>query len=129
MAINMQTIQGEWDDLCGLARQRWNQLTEDDLRVQVGNIEQLVGRIQEKTGEGREAIEKFFSEMTSRGSSAVAHAAGAAGQYAHQVGDQIRERYDSAEGLVRRHPTLAVVEAFGIGLVAGLIIGLTIRAR
>ena len=62
-----------------------------------GNIEQLVGRIQQKTGEGREAIEKFFSEMTSRGSSAVAHAAEAAGQYAHQVSDQIRERYDSAE--------------------------------
>jgi uncharacterized protein YjbJ (UPF0337 family) len=129
MAINVQTIQGEWNYLCGLARQRWNQLTEDDLQEQVGNIEQLVGRIQEKTGEGREAIEKFFSEMSARGSSAVAHAAEAAGQYAHRVGDQVRERYDSAEGLVRRHPTQAVVEAFGIGLVAGLIIGLTIRAR
>ena len=85
MAINVQTIQGEWNYLCGLARQRWSQLTEDDLGVQVGNIEQLVGRIQQKTGEGREAIEKFFSEMTSRGSSAVAHAAESAGQYAHQV--------------------------------------------
>ena len=74
--------------LCGLARQRWSQLTEDDLGVLEGNIEQLIGRIQQKTGEGREAIEKFFSEMTSRGSSAVAHAAEAAGQYAHQVGDR-----------------------------------------
>jgi ElaB/YqjD/DUF883 family membrane-anchored ribosome-binding protein len=45
------------------------------------------------------------------------------------VSDQIRERYDSAEGLVRRHPTETVVAAFGIGLVAGLIVGLTIRAR
>jgi ElaB/YqjD/DUF883 family membrane-anchored ribosome-binding protein len=129
MTINLQTIQGEWNHLCGLARQRWTQLTEDDLRVQVGNIEQLVGRIQQKTGEGREAIEKFFSEMTSRGSSAVAHATEAAGQYAHQVSDQIRERYDRAEGLVRHHPTETVVTAFGIGLLAGLIIGLTIRSR
>ena len=31
MATNGQTIQGEWSHLCALARQRWNQLTEDDL--------------------------------------------------------------------------------------------------
>jgi len=129
MAINVQTIQGEWNYLCGLAKQRWSQLTEDDFGALAGNFEQLVGRIQQKTGEGREAIEKFFSEMTARGSSAVAHAAESAGQYAHQVSDQIRERHDSAEGLVRRHPTETVVAAFGIGLVAGLIVGLTIRAR
>jgi len=129
MAINVQTIQGEWNYLCGLARQRWSQLTEDDLGVIEGNIEQLIGRIQQKTGEGREAIEKFFSDATSRGSSAVAHAAEAAGQYTHQVGDQMRERYDTAENLVRRHPTETVVAAFGIGLLAGLIAGLAIRAR
>jgi len=129
MAINVQTIQGEWNYLCGLARQRWSQLTEDDLGVLEGNVEQLIGRIQQKTGEGREAIEKFFSDATSRGSSAVANAAEAAGQYAHQVGDQIRERYDSAENLVRRHPTETVVAAFGIGLFAGLIAGLAIRSR
>jgi uncharacterized protein YjbJ (UPF0337 family) len=129
MAINVQTIQGEWNYLCGLARQRWSQLTEADLGVQEGNIEQLIGRIQQKTGEAREAIEKFFSDATSRGSSAVAHTAEAAGQYAHQVGDQIRERYDSAENVVRRHPTETVVAAFAVGLLAGLIAGLAIRAR
>ena len=45
------------------------------------------------------------------------------------MSDQIRERYDRAESLVRHHPTETVVAALGIGLVAGLIIGLTIRAR
>src|SRR5271165_5267144 len=89
MAINVQTIQGEWNHLCCLARQRWTQLTEDDLRVQQENIEQLVDRIQQKTGEGRDAIEKFFNDMTTRGSTAVAHAAEAAGQYGHHVRDQI----------------------------------------
>jgi uncharacterized protein YjbJ (UPF0337 family) len=129
MAIYVQTIQGEWNHLCGLARQRWSQLTEDDLGVQEGNIEQLVGRIEQRTGEGREAIEKFFSDMTSRGSSAVAHAADAAGQYAHQVSDRLRERYDNAESQMRHHPKETVIVAFGIGLVAGLITGLALRAR
>ena len=129
MANNAQTIQGEWSHLCSLARQRWNQLTEDDLRGLEGNIEQLCSRIQEKTGEGRDAIEAFFSEMASRGSSAVAHAAEAAGQYAQQVGNQVRERYDSAEGVVRHHPTETVVAAFGLGLVVGMITGLVMRGR
>ena len=39
------------------------------------------------------------------------------------------DRYDSVESLVRRHPTETVVAAFGIGLVAGLIAGMAIRAR
>jgi len=129
MAINGQTIQGEWNYLCGLAKQRWSQLTEDDLGALEGNFEELVGRIQQKTGEGREAIERFFSDATSRGSSAVAHAAGAAGHYAHQVGDRLRARYDDAESMVRHHPTETVVAAFGIGLLAGLITGLALRAR
>jgi uncharacterized protein YjbJ (UPF0337 family) len=129
MAANVQTIQGEWTYLCGLAKERWSQLTEDDLGALEGNIEKLIGRIQQKTGDGREAIEKFFSDAISRGSSAVSHAAEAAGQYAHQMGDQIRERYDNAETLVRRHPTETVIAAFGIGLVAGLIAGLAMRSR
>ncbi len=129
MATNVQAIQGEWKHLCALARQRWSQLTEDDLPALEGNFEQLVGRIEQKTGEGRAAIERFFSEMTSRGSAAVGHASEAAGQYVHRVGDQISQRYDSAEGLVRSHPAETVIAAFGIGLVAGLVAGMALRGR
>jgi uncharacterized protein YjbJ (UPF0337 family) len=129
MATNTQAIPGEWNHLCALSRARWSELTEDDFPAPEGNIEQLIGRIQEKTGEGREAIEKFFSDTAARGSSAVAHAAGTVGRYAHQASDQIGERYDRTEGLVRHHPTQTVLAAFGIGLVAGLIAGVALRGR
>lgn len=129
MAINMQMVQGEWTQLCGLAKKRWHQLTDDDLKVLEGNFEQLVGRIQEKTGEARDSIESFFSDVTSRGSSAVSHAADAAGHFAHKAGRELREQYEGAEDLVRSHPTETVVAVFGIGLLAGLIAGLAIRGR
>ena len=129
MATHLQTFHGDWNHLCALARAHWNQLTEDDLPAVEGNIDQLVGRIQQKTGEGREAIEKFFSDMTSRGSSALAHASEATSRYAQQASDRIRGRYDSAEGLVRHHPTETVLAAFGIGLVAGVITALALRGR
>jgi uncharacterized protein YjbJ (UPF0337 family) len=129
MTINTRAMKGQWNQFRGLVKQRWGGLTEDDLQLLEGNIEQLVGRIQEKSGEGREAIERFFAEMTSCGSAAVARAAEAAGECAHQVGDRLRAHYDNAESLVRHHPTETVVAAFGIELAAGLLAGLAIRAR
>jgi uncharacterized protein YjbJ (UPF0337 family) len=140
MAINAQELQGQWNKLRGQVKERWGQLTDDDLQIHGGNIDQLVGRIQQKTGEGREAIEKFLSDLTSRGSSAIAQATESFGGYAHQAGDrlrehygqisdQARERYDMAQEMVRQSPAQSVAAAFGIGLVAGLIVGLAIRSR
>ena len=140
MAINAQELQGQWNKLRGQVKERWGQLTDDDLQIQGGNIDQLVGLIQQKTGEGREAIEKFLSDLTSRSSSAVSQAAEAVGTYAQQAGDrlrehygqfsdQARERYDMAQDMVRHNPTQSVAAAFGVGLVAGLIVGLALRLR
>jgi len=140
MAINAQELQGQWNTLRGQVKQKWGQLNDDDLQIHGGNIDQLVGRIQQKTGEGREAVEKFLGELTSKGSSAVAHATEAVGQYAQQAGDRLREhysqlsdsareRYDMASDVVRHNPTQSVATAFGIGLVAGVIVGLALRSR
>jgi uncharacterized protein YjbJ (UPF0337 family) len=129
MATGAKEIQGQWDRLRGRARERWAQLTDDDLQIREGDLDQLVGRIQQKTGEGREAIEAFLADPTTRGSSAVAHAAEAAGRYAHQVSDQVRDRYDRAQGVVRHNPARSVAVVFGLGLVAGLIVGLAVRHR
>ena len=140
MAINAQELQGQWNTLQGRVKERWGQLTDDDLQIQGGNIDQLVGRIQQKTGEGREAIENFLAELTSRGSSALSQATEAVGTYAQQAGDrlrehygqfsdQARERYDMAQDMVRHNPAQSVAAAFGVGLVAGLIVGLALRSR
>jgi len=140
MAINAQEIQGQWNKLRGQVKEKWGQLTDDDLQIHGGNVDQLVGRIQQRTGEGRESIEKFLTEASSRGASAIAQAAESVGQYAHQAGDrlregygqlsdQARERFDSAQDMVRQNPAQSVAAAFGIGLVAGLIVGLALRSR
>jgi uncharacterized protein YjbJ (UPF0337 family) len=147
MALNTQEIQGQWNQLRGRVKEKWGQLTDDDLQFQSGNVDQLVGKIQQRTGEGREAIERFLGDLTSSSSSAVAQAAGAVGQYAQQAGqyaqkagerlrdqygnmvDTAREGYDSAQEVVRHNPGQSVAAAFGVGLVAGLVIGLAFRSR
>jgi uncharacterized protein YjbJ (UPF0337 family) len=140
MAINAQELQGQWNRLKGQVKEKWGQLTDDDLQITGGNVDQLVGRIQQKTGVARESIEKFLNDLTSHGSSAVAQATQAVGDFAHQAGGRIREnyenvagqareRYEQAEDLVRHNPGQSVAAAFGIGIVAGLIVGLALRSR
>ena len=138
--INAQELQGQWNRIRGQVKEKWGQLTDDDLTIQGGNVDQLVGRIQQKTGEGRESIEKFLNDLTSRGSSMLAQATEAVGQYAQQAGgrlrdsyeqisDQARQRYEMAEDLVRQNPSQSVAVAFGVGIAVGLVVGLALRSR
>jgi len=140
MAINAQVLQGQWNNLRGQVKERWGQLTDDDLQIQGGNVDQLVGKIQQRTGESREAIEKFLTDLTGRGASAVAQATEAVSNFAQQAGDRLRDRYgdlsdqardrlDMAQDVVRHNPSQSVAAAFGVGLVAGLIVGLALRSR
>jgi len=140
MAINAQELQGQWNKLRGQVKERWGQLTEDDLQIHGGNIDHLVGKIQQRTGETRESIERFLTDLTGRGGSAVAQASEAVSHFAQQAGDRLRDRYgdladqardrfDMAQDVVRHNPSQSVAAAFGVGLVAGLIVGLALRSR
>jgi uncharacterized protein YjbJ (UPF0337 family) len=134
MAINVQGLQGHWNQLKGDVKKRWGQLSEDDLKWSGGNIDQLVGRIQQRTGETREAIENYLDQLTSQGSSAVSSAVESVGSYAQEVShrlrdhygdisEQAREGYVSARDVVGRNPVPWIGLAFGIGLLTGVLMG------
>jgi uncharacterized protein YjbJ (UPF0337 family) len=145
--INAQELQGQWNTIRGQVKQKWGQLTDDDLSIQSGNVDQLVGRIQQKTGEGRESIEGFLTSLTARGASAASSIAETARGYAEQAseyaahaGDRLRsnygqvseyarERLDRAEDVVRHNPTQSVAAAFGFGIVLGVVVGMALRSR
>src|SRR5437763_11197876 len=101
MAINVQELQGQWNTLRGKVKERWGQLTDDDLQIHGGNIDQLVGRIQQKTGEGRESIEKFLGDLTSRGSSVISQTAESVRDYASHAGSRLREHYGDVADVAR----------------------------
>jgi uncharacterized protein YjbJ (UPF0337 family) len=46
-------------------KQKWAKLTDDDLQFVEGKQDVLLGRIQKRTGETREAVEKAVNEATS----------------------------------------------------------------
>jgi len=48
--------EGRWDQLKGTVKQRWGDMTDDDLDVADGQIDELIGRIKQRTGESEQAI-------------------------------------------------------------------------
>ncbi len=134
MAINVQGLQGHWNQLKGDVKKRWGQLSEDDLKWSGGNIDQLVGRIQERTGETREAIESYLDQLTSQGSSAISSAVESVGSYAQEVSHRLRDHYGdisenaregyvSARDVVGLNPVPWIGLAFGIGVLTGVLMG------
>jgi uncharacterized protein YjbJ (UPF0337 family) len=59
--MNKLEVKGNWNTITGKLRQRWAHLTDDDLQYAEGKEEELIGRIQRRTGESREAVEKAVS--------------------------------------------------------------------
>ena len=90
--VNQQTLQGNWNELKGKLREKWGQLTNDDLQTAHGNVDQLIGLIQRKTGEARTGIEQFLEQATANGSSTLGQAAESAREYAHQAMETVQER-------------------------------------
>jgi uncharacterized protein YjbJ (UPF0337 family) len=56
--MNKDTIQGNWKQLVGKARQKWGDLTDDELQRTKGNREEMVGLIQEKYGRSKDEAER-----------------------------------------------------------------------
>jgi uncharacterized protein YjbJ (UPF0337 family) len=55
-------IKGNWNIAKGTLKQKWANLTDDDLQYVEGKEDELLGRIQKRTGQTREAVEEALKE-------------------------------------------------------------------
>jgi uncharacterized protein YjbJ (UPF0337 family) len=60
--MNKLQLKGDWNIIKGKMIQKWSQLTDDDLQYAEGKQDELIGRIQKRTGESRETIEKALKD-------------------------------------------------------------------
>ncbi len=138
--INQATLQGNWNEIKGKLRKHWGKLSNDDVQTFNGNIDQLVGLIQRKTGEARSQVEEFLDELTSKGSGSLTDETENVREYVQQAADRIqegsqqafdtvRDGYEQAEDMIRQRPTESVAFCFGIGVFVGLLIGASLRSR
>ena len=60
--MNKLEIKGDWNIAKGKIKQKWAKLTDDDLQFASGQEDELIGRIQKRTGEARENVERAVRE-------------------------------------------------------------------
>jgi uncharacterized protein YjbJ (UPF0337 family) len=56
-------IRGNWNEMKGKVKQHWGNLTDDDLQYTEGKEDELVGRIQKKTGAARDEVVSYLKSL------------------------------------------------------------------
>jgi uncharacterized protein YjbJ (UPF0337 family) len=140
MTVNQQVMKGSWNQIKGKLRERWGQVTEDELEEARGSADQLVGLIQQRTGETRSEIESYLESAAAAGASvvdrtkeAVANTAGRTSESVQEMANRATESARAgcmqAEQVVRSRPIESLAVCFGAGLITGVVIGLLTRSK
>lgn len=56
-------IKGGWNELKGKIKQAYGDLTDDDLAREEGKDDELLGKLQQKTGKGRDELVKWINDL------------------------------------------------------------------
>ncbi|MBY0559519.1 CsbD family protein [Hyphomicrobium sp.] len=56
--MNWDRVEGNWKQFSGKAKEKWGQLTDDDIAKINGKREQLEGVLQERYGFAKEQVKK-----------------------------------------------------------------------
>ena len=60
MSMNKLQFKGSWNEVKGKLKQKYAQLTDDDLKYAEGEEDELVGRLQKRLGKSAEEIRQML---------------------------------------------------------------------
>jgi len=63
MSATTDKIKGNWNVIKGKLKQQYGDLTDDDLTYAEGKEDELLGRIQKKTGRSKEEVKEFIDQL------------------------------------------------------------------
>lgn len=61
--MDKDRMKGKWNQIKGDIKKKWGQMTDDDLLQVEGDMDKIVGKIQERTGENRDSIRRWINEQ------------------------------------------------------------------
>ena len=61
--MNPEILKGKWNEMKGDIRARWSKLTDEDMTHIQGQVEKMIGKLQERYGYKREQAEKEINEF------------------------------------------------------------------
>jgi uncharacterized protein YjbJ (UPF0337 family) len=61
--MNTLSMKGNWKEIAGKLKQRFANLTDDDLLFKEGKEEELMGRLQQKLGTTKEKLRDLIAKL------------------------------------------------------------------
>jgi len=61
--MNTLTMKGNWKEIAGKLKQKYANLTDDDVLYEEGKEEEMLGRVQQKVGTTKEELHKLISKL------------------------------------------------------------------
>lgn len=61
--MNSDQVAGKWKELKGLMKEKWGELTDDELQQLEGQRDKLAGVVQQKYGLAKEEVERQIREL------------------------------------------------------------------
>jgi uncharacterized protein YjbJ (UPF0337 family) len=63
MTLTKLEFKGGWNEVKGKLKQKYAQLSDDDLVITEGKEDELLGRLQQKLGKSKEDLRKEIEEL------------------------------------------------------------------
>jgi uncharacterized protein YjbJ (UPF0337 family) len=149
--ITKEHAQGNWKTIVGAVKEKFSQITGDELTGVEGNLDKLIGLVQRKSGQSREWVESFLNDASGATKDAAQKVGSTAAQYVNQAAEVVRDNYenlsdaaqrgydqltdaasrgyDSTVKTVANRPIESVAIALGCGVLVGLVVGLSLCKR
>ena len=61
--MDKMDVKGNWNEWKGKLKQKYAQLTDDDLKYEEGKDDEFWGRVQKKTGEAKDDLVKWLKKL------------------------------------------------------------------
>jgi len=144
--LTNQQLQANWPAAKEKIQHNWPELSDSDIRECDRDTRKLIARINHKTGATLPEIEAvlesiamgegIMENLSKQATAAVESTQEAAAaaleqtqQSAEDLAASVQEGYAETERLVRSKPMESIAVCFGVGLISGVIIGLSMRGR
>ena len=63
MSALRDKLKGNWNQIKGELKQEYGELTDNDLMYREGKEDELLGKIQEKTGKTKDQVKNFIDSL------------------------------------------------------------------
>ncbi|MBW2961163.1 CsbD family protein [Mesonia aestuariivivens] len=61
--MNKMELEGKWNQIKGNFKQKYGNVTDDDVTYSEGKFDEMLGRLQEKTGKSKEELQKEIEKL------------------------------------------------------------------